>query len=82
MLGEANKELAKLCEVMDIPKITTHKLRKLAATMAAYFGINPISVSKMLGHASLNMTENYLLSMPDKQKQEAKKMDDFVRELS
>lgn len=78
----ANRELARLCSSLGIPKITTHKLRKLAATMAIYSGMDPVSTSKMLGHASLDMTEHYLLSMSEKREQEAKKIDDFVRNLS
>ena len=78
----ANRELGRICKRVGIPKITTHKLRKLAATMSIYSGVDPISTSKMLGHASLEMTEHYLLSMSEKMEQEAKKMDDFIRKLS
>ena len=77
-----NKKLAELCKSLDIPAITSHKLRKLSATLSVYAGVDPLSVSKRLGHASLDMTEHYLLSMTEKKKEEAEKMNLFLQNMS
>lgn len=82
MHNAINNQLKRLCVSLGIPVISTHKLRKLAASMAIYSAVDPVSVSKMLGHSTINMTEHYLLSMSEMRKAQAEKMDKFVRDLT
>lgn len=44
--------------------VSAHKLRHTAATVALVAGVNPLAVSRLLGHASMRTTEQYLHLIP------------------
>lgn len=46
-------------------RVSAHKLRHTAASLALASGVNPLAVSKLLNHSNLKTTEQYLHLMPD-----------------
>jgi integrase/recombinase XerC/integrase/recombinase XerD len=44
--------------------VSAHKLRHTSATVALTAGVNPLAVSKLLGHSSMRTTEQYLHLIP------------------
>lgn len=57
----ANHVLARHCKNVDVPVISIHGLRHTHASLLLYAGVSIASVSKRLGHASMNTTqETYL----------------------
>ena len=45
-------------------KVSAHKLRHTAATVALASGVNPLAVSRLLNHSSLSITQQYLHLAP------------------
>lgn len=76
-----NKNLARICKKANLPKLTTHKLRALFATLSIYSGIDILSISKTLGHSRTAMTETYLRSLEEQTKQSFKKMDYIIEKI-
>lgn len=57
----ANAALARHCENAGVPIISVHGLRHTHASLLLFAGVSVASVSKRLGHASMNTTqETYL----------------------
>ena len=57
----ANTALARHCENAGVPVISVHGLRHTHASLLLFAGVSVASVSKRLGHASMNTTqETYL----------------------
>lgn len=57
----ANAALARHCENAGVPVISVHGLRHTHASLLLFAGVSVASVSKRLGHASMNTTqETYL----------------------
>lgn len=79
---EVNTALAEITSRAGLPKMTSHKMRKLASTIALYSGIDPLTVSKMLGHTSLDMTERYLTVFEEEMAEASDRMGGFVLNLS
>lgn len=57
----ANDILARHCKHAGIPVITVHGLRHTHASLLLYGGVSAASVSKRLGHSSINTTEKIYL---------------------
>lgn len=56
-----NDLLAKRCKEAGIPTITIHGLRHTHASLLLFAGVSVASVSKRLGHSSMNTTEKVYL---------------------
>jgi site-specific recombinase XerD len=46
-------------------RVSAHKLRHTAASLALASGVNPLAVSKLLNHSNLKTTEQYLHLLPN-----------------
>lgn len=66
-----NTHLYKLCEEAGIKHISMHVLRHTYATRAIERGVNPKSLQKLLGHASITTTMDTYVSVTDNSKLEA-----------
>ena len=56
-----NNVLQRSCQRADVPVITIHGLRHTHASLLLFAGVTIASVSKRLGHASMNTTEKTYL---------------------
>ena len=56
-----NKVLERSCKRASVPVITIHGLRHTHASLLLFAGVTIASVSKRLGHASMNTTEKTYL---------------------
>lgn len=54
------RSLTTLCRKAEVPRITPHELRHTAASLMADAGVPLESVSNVLGHAELRITQNYV----------------------
>lgn len=69
----------KICTKSGINKrITPHKLRHTFATLALEAGVNPITISELLGHSSLNTTMKYTHVTNRLTEEAVKKIADFA----
>ena len=59
------------CEEAGIKHISMHVLRHTYATRAIERGVNPKSLQKLLGHASITTTMDTYVSVTDNSKLEA-----------
>jgi integrase len=50
------RSFASACRLADVPVIRIHDLRHVHASLSVWSGVDPKTVQKRLGHASLNMT--------------------------
>ena len=57
----ANNILARHCERANVPVISIHGLRHTHASLLLFAGVSIASVSKRLGHASMNTTQDTYL---------------------
>jgi integrase len=70
--------LTKTLEQAGLPKIRFHDLRHTAATLMLLKGVPIITVSKILGHASVGFTlQTYGHVLPSMEKDAVKKMDEL-----
>lgn len=76
----ANAVLARLCKKANIPVISIHGLRHTHASLLLFAGVSIASVSKRLGHASMNTTEKTYLHII--QELENKDVDLVMRSLT
>lgn len=60
----AYKAINRIAEVCDLEDVGWHTLRHSFASLLVSKGVPPATVSKLLGHASLRMTERYLHLSP------------------
>lgn len=75
------RHLKQICELAGIRELSTHKLRNLYTTIAHYANMNPMTISKNLGHTTMQMTESYMTKIQTKEQIESKKIDAFFDEL-
>lgn len=73
--------LSEICEENDLPYLSTHKLRSLFTTLSIYSGIDVMSISKTLGHTSVDMTERYLRAIESETKKSYEKINETVLKL-
>lgn len=76
----ANLYLAKVCERLNLVKISTHTLRGLYATIAIYSGVNIFTISGQMGHSSLKETERYFKRMLRHDIESLGKIDGFLND--
>lgn len=76
----ANHVLARHCKNVDVPVISIHGLRHTHASLLLYAGVSIASVSKRLGHASMNTTQEIYLHVI--RELENKDVDIVMRALS
>ncbi|RSX53213.1 phage integrase [Bifidobacterium goeldii] len=76
----ANSILAKHCEQAGVPVISIHGLRHTHASLLLFAGVSIASVSKRLGHASMNTTQDTYLHVI--RELENKDVDIVMRALS
>ena len=76
----ANNILARHCERANVPVISIHGLRHTHASLLLFAGVSIASVSKRLGHASINTTQDTYLHVI--RELENKDVDIVMRALS
>ena len=76
----ANHVLARHCKNVSVPVISIHGLRHTHASLLLYAGVSIASVSKRLGHASMNTTQEVYLHVI--RELENKDVDIVMRALS
>ena len=76
----ANNILARHCERANVPVISIHELRHTHASLLLFAGVSIASVSKRLGHASMNTTQDTYLHVI--RELENKDVDIVMRALS
>lgn len=76
----ANHALARHCKHAGVPVISIHGLRHTHASLLLFAGVSVASVSKRLGHASMNTTQNTYLHVI--RELENKDVDIVMRALS
>lgn len=76
----ANNILARHCERANVPVISIHGLRHTHASLLLFAGVSIASVSKRLGHASMNTTQDTYLHVI--RELENKDVDIVMRALS
>ena len=76
----ANTVLARHCERVGVPVISIHGLRHTHASLLLFAGVSIASVSKRLGHASMNTTQDTYLHVI--RELENKDVDIVMRALS
>lgn len=76
----ANNVLARHCRNVDVPTISVHGLRHTHASLLLFAGVSIASVSRRLGHASMNTTQGTYLHVI--QELENKDIDIVMRALS
>lgn len=76
----ANHVLARHCKNASVPVISIHGLRHTHASLLLYAGVSIASVSKRLGHASMNTTQEVYLHVI--RELENKDVDIVMRALS
>lgn len=76
----ANNVLARHCRRVGVPVISVHGLRHTHASLLLYAGVSIASVSKRLGHASMNTTQDTYLHVI--RELENKDVDIIMRALS
>lgn len=77
-----NRYLADLCTDINVPKLTSHKLRAIYTTMQIYAGVNIVTISKNLGHSSTSMTERYIKSFQDADEKSRDLFEDYLKNFS
>ena len=60
--------LTRMCEKYELPRITVHSIRAMAATYALTNGMPLNMVQAMLGHTNVATTSIYLRDVPDSRK--------------
>lgn len=58
-----NYHLKKICEYLEVPKITTHQARHSFTQLLVDSNTNLHFIQQMLGHSSLGVTQNYVASL-------------------
>lgn len=76
----ANNVLARHCRNVNVPTISVHGLRHTHASLLLFAGVSIASVSRRLGHASMNTTQGTYLHVI--QELENKDIDIVMRALS
>ena len=76
----ANNVLARHCARVEVPVISIHGLRHTHASLLLFAGVSVASVSKRLGHASMNTTQDTYLHVI--RELENKDVDIVMRALS
>ena len=73
--------LRQMCKNYDLPLITVHSLRHMAATYALNQGAALTTVQKMLGHTNIRTTSIYLHALDTQRKEAAQKMAEHFKAL-
>ena len=66
--------LSKICKAQDLPHITVHSLRHMAATYALNHGAALTTVQSMLGHTNIRTTSIYLHPLESQKKETVQMM--------
>ena len=73
--------MSKICKKYNLPHITVHSLRHMAATYALNNGATLTTVQTMLGHTNIRTTSIYLHPLDKQRKQAAKIMSNQLKNL-
>ncbi|MBR3654881.1 MAG: tyrosine-type recombinase/integrase [Elusimicrobia bacterium] len=73
--------LNKLCQENNIPNITVHSLRHMAATYALNHGAALTTVQSMLGHTNIRTTSIYLHPLEFQKKETAQILSNHLNDL-
>ena len=65
----------------NLPHIKLHALRHTFATYMLANGVNVKTVSEMLGHSSLKVTNRYVHDLKDRQKENAEQLSNIYSDL-
>lgn len=76
-----NSWLTKLCRVNELPHITVHSLRHMAATYSLNNGASLTTVQAMLGHTNIRTTSIYLHPLEVDRKQAAEKLSQNIVDM-
>jgi len=76
-----NDWMKKIIQSENLPKVTVHSLRHMAATYALNNGASLTSVQAMLGHSNIRTTSIYLHPLEGKRKETAMVLADCIKEL-
>ena len=76
-----NSWLTKLCRVNELPHITVHSLRHMAATYSLNNGASLTTVQAMLGHTNIRTTSIYLHPLEVDRKQAAEKLSQNIADM-
>lgn len=55
-----NRRLEKYCKAIEIPYLSSHKIRFTTASMLYDSGVKAIDIQPLLGHSNLAMTQHYI----------------------
>ena len=67
------------CRRADIKGVRMHDLRHTAATRMIEAGVDLVTVSKILGHSSIQMTMRYAHPTPETMRRAVEKLGDFLK---
>ena len=73
--------MSKLCKKHNLPRITVHSLRHMAATYALNHGATLTTVQSMLGHTNIRTTSIYLHPLEFQKKETAQIMSNHLQSL-
>lgn len=73
--------LKHICAKYDLPRITVHSLRHMAATYALNHGASLTTVQSMLGHTNIRTTSIYLHPLESKKRESAQIMSNRLKAL-
>ncbi len=69
-----NRHLSKKCKELDIPRVSFHSLRHTCGSYLLKNGIPMITVSEILGHADMDITQKVYIHLLDEQRNNDRKM--------
>jgi Site-specific recombinase XerD len=69
-----NRYLSQKCKKLDIPRISFHGLRHTCGSYLLKNGIPMITVSEILGHADMDITQKIYIHLLDEQRNDDRKM--------
>ena len=73
--------LKRICRNHNLPHITVHSLRHMAATYALNHGAALTTVQSMLGHTNIRTTSIYLHPLETQKKETAQSMSNHLKDL-
>lgn len=77
-LGDIRKAFEGACRRVEIKRLRVHDLRHTAATRMVEAGADIVTVSKILGHSSIQMTMRYCHPTPEAMRRAVEKLGEFM----